>query len=214
MDAAPFRFPPLLYRMLVNLLIATHHGAGGDHLLSAVSSHQLVAPVRTLDTVNYTTVKTIEDVRHRAAKARPQAQWAADLLLSNGRFTSRHLYPMCRFIFLVREPEGAIPAAVSAGRWTASNAARQYRFRLRRLAEMAVDNPGSLLLDYRDLATCGVSAVRDWLGFKHMTNTFRPLDGDPELVPWQAVRGARHRYDRYVGIMRRYCSVPSGSCLA
>jgi len=200
--------------MLRHLLIATHHGSGGEQLLACLATSPLVSAVRSADTVSYTTVKTLEDVRAKALKARPNARWAADLLLSNSRFCGRHLYPLCRFVFVVREPEEAIPAAVASGLWKPGLAARQYRFRLRRLAEMARENPGSLLVAHRDLRSVAVPALRDWLGLKHLTNTFRvepPLEAD---VPWHAIRGARSRYERYVGVMRRYCLVPSGSCLA
>lgn len=200
--------------MLSNLIVVTHPGAGGDQLFHTVCTCPLVASVRSAD-IQYHRLDTLADSWRVAALSRPQARWCADMTLRNTQFCGRQLYPLCRFVFLVREPEEALKRAVAEGAWRAGSAARQYRFRLRRMAEMAAENAGSLLLTHADLASgVGARAVREWMGVKHMTNTYRGepnVDADP--VSRAAVRGARMRYERYLGVMLRHCFVPPGSSL-
>lgn len=135
-----------------------------------------------------------------------------DELLYNSSIQDRSIYPECKYIFVLRDPRDALNEMVATKNYNPRKAVDYYRFRLRRLHEIARKAPDSVLLTFADLESRrGSSVVSSYL------NLPDPLDipavcgmGLENKLPLSLVEEATYAFEKYLYRMKSLgLSVPS-----
>jgi len=192
------------------LFLVSHPGAGADSLYDSLCSSPAVAGVRGEDQKQFTNVGHLDLMVDRGRLQRPMARTFVDMLTEDTAFVSKPLYHACRFLILVRDPDGALASCVAAGDPDPRSLPGRYCSRLSRLCEVARDAPGSLLMTYEDMADgTGLKGLRGHLGLGHFSNAFR-ADGVPGLRDSRPLAGCRVRYAKCLEYLRARC-VPARS---
>lgn len=127
-------------------------------------------------------------------------------LLYNWQFCHRGLYDICRFIYLVREPEGSLNHLIRNRHYLPEFAVRYYCYRLRRICEMAKRTPNALFLTYTDLATGdGLPLVEKYLSLKQPlihTPELYEMRVWPNLVGMEGMQQAQRSFERHMYFLR------------
>lgn len=72
-----------------------------------------------------------------------------DHSLFNYSFSCKHLYKICKFIYVIRPPRQTLNELLYI--YSKKSAVNYYCFRLRRICEMAKQTPGAVLITYDEL---------------------------------------------------------------
>jgi hypothetical protein len=121
-----------------------------------------------------------------------------DHLISNTSFTCKHLYKICKFIYVIRPAKPTINLLVSS--YDLKTAITHYCLRIRRIYEMFRMTPDAVLLTWADMVSgVGLPLIKKYLelkeSFVHNPNVFsQPLD---ELLP-SDVNEAEFCYEKYL----------------
>jgi hypothetical protein len=163
-------------------LIITHAGSGGTLLCRILSTNPKVRCFgRTNLCYNHPSVLSRARIRIDkvlGTESSDDTDWYVDKLINNYDFTSKPLYKVCKFIYMVRTPQVPLATMVSRG-VPLRGAENLYLFRLRRMCEMAVHTDG-VLLTYEDLVTKrAFPLLRNALELKSpLQENFSPFDFD------------------------------------
>lgn len=111
---------------------------------------------------------SVEWMFRRGHKCRDSSAVYGDSLVYNMQLSSRRFYESCRFIYLIRPARASLNAISALGLgYSEKSASSYYRFRLRRMCEMAKRTPDSVFLTWDDLAK-GIAfpMIEEYLGLK------------------------------------------------
>jgi hypothetical protein len=187
------------------LFLLGHPGSGASALYESLSSSPAVAGDRGLDEKQFYNVGHLDKLADRGRLSRERARWFADVLTEDSSFVARHLYPCCKFVVVVREPDGALASAVAAGDPNPRSLPTRYCSRLVRLCEIARDAPGTMLATYDEVADgTALRGLRARLGLGHVGNAFRAEDV-PRLRDSHQLAGCRAKYARCLEYLRARC---------
>lgn len=88
-----------------------------------------------------------------------------DHLLKNTSFSCKSLYNCCKFIYVIRPPRFCLEEIYN--KYKIKNYLLYYKFRLRRIYEMAKNTPNFLFLTWEDLSNnSGFSKIEEFLNLK------------------------------------------------
>lgn len=130
-------------------------------------------------------------------KCRDASAVYGDHLLFNSSISSKKIVPLCRPIFLIRPPRHSLDLIISRG-YEPEHAASYYRFRLRRICEMAKSCPQSLILTYNDLASREFSdTICEYLSVHRPLSLSLTTDDTPSHCLESTIEECQEAYDRY-----------------
>ena len=188
-------------------LIITHHKSGYEFLNQVLGKHPRISANHTgflyghpIDLLKTSKIIEEQNITNRFR------QLFADTLLYNHTFTCPALYKLCKFIYLVRSPEAAISEMVASKQYEPDRAVNYYRFRLQRLAQMAKETPGAIMLTWEDLNAEGFRLIDNYLGLKMPLN-IRNEQVSREFfyeIPENLLRPAEKAYEKYTKRMRQW----------
>jgi hypothetical protein len=173
----------LLLLFMKHVLVITHAGSGGTLLCRILSTNHRVRSIGRTGVV-YDHPMTLKRVRGKIDNVigpnnREGNDLYVDKLLFNYEFYCKPLYQVCKFIYMIREPQ--IPlASLIQRKYTARGAEEYYLFRLRRICEMARHTTGAVLLTYEDLVSKrAFPLLQNALNLKSpLSEQFSPLNFD------------------------------------
>lgn len=184
--------------------IVSHLNSGSPHLFDQLCDNPRVMGYRLPIIYNHPTM--LDQLTTKPHKLLNSAAVYVTEVLYNWQLCHRGFYDMCRFIYMIREPEGTLNQLVRGHGYQPDFAVRYYCYRLRRICEMAKRTPGAVLLTYTDMATGeGLHLVDKYLSLK------QPLAHEPDwyemrtwpnLVGLDGMQQAQRSYERHLHYLR------------
>lgn len=143
----------------------------------------------------------LEWMFRRGHKCRDNSAVYGDALTLNVQFSSKDLYDPCKFIYLIRPARPSLNVLSSLGMGYAEHsAASYYRFRLRRICEMAKRTPDAVLLSWDDLAKgTAFPIIEQYLGLKDELRTDYEdfMHDEADNFDEKLTRECQDAYERY-----------------
>lgn len=129
--------------------VVSHLGSGSGSLVSSLNANPR-CEIRESG-ARYDGASSVRWLFRMGHKCRDASAVYGDHLLFNATISSRRLYGMFGFIFVIRPARHSLNEILKCG-YSEAGASSYYRFRLRRICEIARRSPGSVLLTWDDLA--------------------------------------------------------------
>lgn len=145
--------------------IVSHLGSGSGDLIEILNKNpKCVIQSSNFQYENPLDLNWLFKVGH---KCRDSSAIYGDHLLFNISLTSKKFYEFCKFIYVIRPPRSSLNSFVRQANLGAEESSRYYRFRLRRMCEMAKRTPGAVLATWDDLAKgSAFSIIEEYLELK------------------------------------------------
>lgn len=126
-----------------HIFLITHLGAGASLLTNMLNaSHRInVLPIKPAY-YQYDDPSKLESIIHPYAHIKPLATTFIHRINYNHTISNKSILSAGQFIYLIREPVGALNHLVKEKRYSEQIALRYYTFRLRRLCETALLTSG------------------------------------------------------------------------
>ncbi len=143
----------------------------------------------------------------REHKCRDISAVYGDVLVYNTQLSCKNLYEFCRFVYLVRPARSSLNSILSSERnYTEETAAAYYRFRLRRMCEMAKRTPDAVLVTWDDLAKGrAFPTIEEYLGLnQQLSSTYEEfMSDDTDRFNEGLVNECQDAYERYYYYLNR-----------
>ena len=175
--------------------VVSHLGSGSGSLVASLNSHPQVE-IQESPTC-YESPASLRWLFRCGHKCRDASAVYGDHLLFNPSIASRRLYGMCRFIFVVRPARHSLEGVIGHG-YDPGYASAYYRFRLRRMCEIARLCPDPLIFTWDDLAKEeSMIRIKECLGLRSPPEP--PPSDRPatDLCPESVVERCQEAYERY-----------------
>lgn len=175
--------------------VVSHLGSGSGSLVAALNAHPQ-CQIHESGT-RYDSPATLRWLFRAGHRCRDASAVYGDHLLFNASMSSRDLYRACLPVIVVRPARGSLNDIMAHG-YTPEGASAYYRFRLRRICELAKRSERPLLLTWDDLAKDrSLRIIEDYLGLRKPMQT--PVLGPEakESCPERIVDECQRAYDRY-----------------
>lgn len=133
--------------------IVSHLGSGSLDLVNILNNNPKCQIEQS--GAQYDSVKSLDWLLNRDHKCRDSSAIYGDHLLFNMSLSCKKLYEFCKFIYIIRPPRASLNEISNyrQKKYEENSAARYYRFRLRRICEMAKRTPNSVFCTWDDLAS-------------------------------------------------------------
>lgn len=177
------------------VFLISHVGSDSDKLLKILNENPRVQILNGVQTYSHP-VDLRFLVLRTPHKLDNTAAVYGDHLLHNTQFNCEAIHSICKFIYIIREAK----ASLNENQFHLSRTVETYyRFRLRRIYEMARRTPGSVLLTWDDMQSgAAFPLIESYLGLKE------PLVGAElftksikDRVPFHMVEHAQDAYEKY-----------------
>jgi hypothetical protein len=182
------------------LFLASHIGSGSNLLFDALTSSDRIEGFRT--GMSYDHYDKIESLLSNPHKNNKSNSIFLDELLYNHSFVCKPLIPRCKFVYLLREPRGALSSIMSSTDYDLDMANRYYRYRLRGLCEYAIRSSG-YVLTYDRLGD--LSGLSRYLGIKDVFQVSVPPETCVEISD-RVLAECDRSYEKYLrDLMQHGC---------
>ena len=180
------------------LFIATHIGGGGGLLKRCLATNTSVYCRNGLHV--YLHPSNLDDMKKEDTYARV----AADRLVYNFQMAAPSVMGLSTFAYVVREPRAVLDHLHDAHGYSWDGALNYYRFRLRRLCEMARRTPRSFLFTFDDVVTGrALGLIQSKFGLKHpFVLKYEPAEEGYPAAPIGHLEIAQTSYERHLYYMR------------
>jgi hypothetical protein len=178
------------------VFLISHVGSDSDKLLKILNENPRVQILNGVQSYRHPV-----DLDHLISKTHHKLDNTAavygDHLLYNTQFNCEAIHSICKFIYVVREAKPSLNEDQVHLRQTVES---YYRFRLRRIYEMAKRTPGSVLLTWDDMQSgAAFPLLEDYLGLKEpLAGTELFIKSVNDRVPFQVVEHAQDAYEKYL----------------
>ncbi len=176
------------------LFVVSHLGSGSESLVSVLNENPRVQVWG--GQMSYRHPSDLNILMARGHKLDNSAAVYGDHLLLNPLFSCKALYEFCKFIYVVRDAKGSLNHMPEReGKF----AAMYYRYRLRRICEMARRTPGAVLLTYEDLKSGrGLDLIEDYLVLKTPLSKPQLSPDDKDDVDSKVWTECQEAYEHYL----------------
>lgn len=145
------------------LFVCSHAYSGSSGLFNALNRHPRIQGYNFGSKNSYTSPQSLMYLTEQSHKCTNRAAIYMDELLKNHELSTKSVYGICKFIYVLREPEIVLSYLIKQERMKPEFAARGYLFRIRRICEMAKRSDG-ILLTWNDLiASKGIDLIENYL---------------------------------------------------
>lgn len=188
------------------LFIISHIGSGTDVLFNTLADNPRIQGCRL--PLVYTGYPAIESLTKQPHKYETSASIWMEELLFNFSLASKDLYELCSFVFLVREAEPSLNETLKTDwlpfQYSQRGAMYYYKYRLRRICEIAKRTPGAVLLTWEDLVSGkGLPLMEEYLNLKTPLK-LKGRDWDSKnIVETKYVEEAQRSYERHLWFLRQ-----------
>lgn len=175
--------------------VVSHLGSGSSELVEAMNRNPRCEIYSTR--TQYSSPESLNWMFARGHKTRNSSAVYGDHLLFNASLSCRKMYEFCRFIYVIRPARQSLGAVMAAG-YGEDEASRYYRFRLRRMCEMAKRTPEAVIATWDDLARGEVlGRIQDYLGLSTPIETPNLSEGVPCDIKGSVAEQCQDAYERY-----------------
>ena len=177
-------------------LLISHEHSDSKALLNVLSNNPRLSCYNTGRVYNH--ALSLEELTALPHKIDNVAAIWMEMLLHNYQFSCKSLYPICKFIYMIREAEPTLNALVESG-YRPDAALRYYTYRLRRICEMARCTPGAVLLTWQDIK---LPLIESYLNLKQPLELPVLSKVKTGLVKWPLVEEGQKCYERYLFFLK------------
>lgn len=179
--------------------IVSHMGSGHEDLTAVLNRNPRCEFHNS--GLQYDGHPALEWLFRQGHKCRDNSAIYGDVLLYNMQFSCKILYKECKFIYLIRPARASLNFILSSGlHYTELSAASYYRFRLRRICEMAKRTPDAMLITWDDLAKGrSFPTIEEHLGLKkQLFTTYEEFSAEnKDHFDERLVNECQDAYERY-----------------
>lgn len=180
--------------------VVSHIGSGSSELVRLMNENPRCQIYETR--VQYSSPESLNWMFSRGHKMRNSSAVYGDHLLFNASLSCRKFYEFCKFIYVMRPARQSLGGIMSAG-YGEDEASRYYRFRLRRMCEMAKRTPGAVVATWDDLVRGDVlGEMESYLGLSVPLDKIEHSDGHPCDAKETVVEQCQDAYERYHYFLR------------
>lgn len=187
------------------VLICSHLHSGSEALYRSLDAHPRIQGFKEPLPNVYSSGLQIQALTQMPHKCMNRSAIHMDEILYNYQVSTEDVYKYCKFVYVIRSPEATLCRLMESGKkW--SHAFLYYKYRMRRLCEMAKRTPGAVLLTFEEL--CGIGAlelVGDYLDLPSSPDmcdvTLSRGTGTDQLAPVRRFEAERI-YERYLYFLR------------
>ena len=176
--------------------IVSHLGSGHEDLVRVLNRNPR-CEIHKSD-AKYESPISMDWMFLRGHKCRDNSAVYGDTLLYNMQLSCSNLYSACKFIYLIRPARASLN--MIRNRYSESSAASYYRFRLRRICEMARKTPDAVLVTWDDLAKGrAFPVIEDYLGLnKQLTTEYEEfISENSDSFSEHLISECQDAYERY-----------------
>jgi hypothetical protein len=178
--------------------VVSHLGSGSSDLVEVLNGNPRC---EIYDSgTQYDNPAAMEWMFNKGHKCRDSSAVYGDHLLFNTSMSHKSFYGFCKFIYVIRPARASLNEIVALRKYTQENAAKYYRFRLRRMCEMAKRSPDSVLLTWDDLAKgTAFPIIEDYLGLpKQLRTEFKHFSSEmSDVFKENLIEECQDAYERY-----------------
>jgi hypothetical protein len=175
--------------------VVSHLGSGSSELVESLNRNPRCEIHSTR--VQYSSPDSLNWMFSRGHKMRNSSAVYGDHLLFNASLSCRKLYEFCKFIYVIRPARQSLEGIMSSG-YGEEEASRYYRFRLRRICEMAKRTPSAVIATWDDLARGEVlKSIESYVGLSSPLEGLNLSEGTPCAMKESAVEQCQDAYERY-----------------
>lgn len=189
------------------LFIVSHLGSGSNFLFDALNKNPRIQGIRT--NTPYSHPDSLDVLTSTSHKTDNSAAIYMDELLYNFVFSCPQLYRECKFIYFVREARPTLNKIVSIPslnqKYEPEYASKYYRYRLRRMCEMAKRTPDAPFLTFDDLISKKKNLlIEQYLNLKDPIEVPEIKDDYSDAVDIDVIKNAQESYDRYFYYFKKF----------
>lgn len=180
------------------VFIISHIGSGSKFLFNSMNENPRIQGTRL---GRYWTMEDLQALVSRPHKLRNSAAIYLDEILLNHEFVYTPLFKFCKFIYLIREARSSLNNILQSSLRTSIDC--YYRYRLRRICEMAKQTPGAVLLTWEELLSTkkSLKLIEDYLNLKEPLN-LQINEEIKDSIDVEIVKKSQERYERYLFILK------------
>ena len=180
--------------------VVSHLGSGSLDLVDILNRNPQCQV--QCSSVQYESPESLNWLLNSSHKCRDSSAIYGDHLVYNMSISCRNLYDFCKFIYVIRPARATLNEIMTLQdtKYSERAAADYYRFRLRRMCEMARRTRDSVLVTWDDLAKGkAFPIIEDYLGLKkqllteHYHFSLETRDSFKESL----IEQAQDAYERY-----------------
>jgi len=174
------------------VFVISHVGADAETFVSILNENSRIKiEKRNIVYKHPEDLQNLWETKHKNASS---LAVYGDLILYNQQFLCKKIYNLAKFIYLVREPAGTL------GNISMATPELYYRFRLRRMCEMAKETPNALLITHQDLVLGKDLGLRNFLNLREeITYEFKPSENSVKVD-----KSCEECYERYLYYLKEY----------
>lgn len=184
------------------LFVCSHLYSGSSGLCDALNRHPRIQGYNFASKNSYTSPHSLMYLTDQIHKCTNKAAIYMDELLKNHQLSTKSAYGICKFIYVLREPEVVLSYLIKQERIKPEFAVRNYLFRIRRMCEMS-KRSGGILLTWNDLtARKGIDLIEDYLELKQKIPydevLLRPYARQYGLIDSKLLQKTEDAYQKYL----------------
>lgn len=184
------------------LFIVSHLGSGSHILFNSLNRNPRVQGFR-IDKP-YSNPLALEHLTSHPHKLDNTAAIYMEELLFNYSFSCPQAYDYCKFIYLIRDARPTLNNIVTLG-YDPICADLYYRYRLRRICEMAKRTPQAILLTWDDvLSGKKFSLIEKYLNLKDPISLIGQEPKIKEVVDLNIINKSQRSYERYFYFLKKF----------
>ncbi len=175
--------------------VVSHLGSGSASLVAALNANPSCQFIES--NAKYDGPASVRWIFKMGHKCRDASAVYGDHLLFNASITSREMYGRFLNIFVVRPARHSLNEIIRMG-YNERGASSYYRFRLRRICEMAKRSPDSILVSWEELAKESTAdIISEYLGLPTPISPPLPFEPSEEVCSESTVEECQMAYERY-----------------
>ena len=175
--------------------VVSHLGSGSESLVAALNATPRCQFMES--NAKYDGLSSARWLFKMGHKCRDASAVYGDHLLFNASVTSKSIYGAFSSIFVIRPARHSLNQIIKMG-YSERGAASYYRFRLRRMCEMAKRSPGAVLITWEDLAReSTMNIIEDYLNIPDSIETPELGLTPKDLCSESCVEECQGAYERY-----------------
>ena len=180
--------------------VVSHLGSGSSELVESLNKNPRCEIHSTR--VQYSSPDSLNWMFARGHKMRNSSAVYGDHMLLNASLSCKKFYEFCKFIYVIRPARQSMEGIMASG-YGEEEASRYYRFRLRRMCEMAKRTPGAVLATWDDMLRGEIlGAIESYLGLDVPLERMIPSENAPSKAKESSVEQCQDAYERYHYFMK------------
>lgn len=184
--------------------MVSHIGSGSSELVACLNKNPRCEIHSTR--VQYSSPESLNWMFSRGHKTRNSSAVYGDHLLFNASLSCKKMYEFCKFIYVIRPARPSLAGIMSLG-YGEEEASRYYRFRLRRICEMAKRTPSSVFATWDDLVRGEVlRSIESYLGLTTPLEVISPSNDEYVRPKESLAEQCQDAYERYHYFLRSLAS--------